>query len=149
MQSDGSRSSRGWCRLSPKNMKRSKLVGGRERKKGLKRKEKPKKKKRDGPSLERLCAPALTASLGRQRVVVAFAALALAAQHDGSGQEEEWRGDQQEQAKASKNPHHLETDGENVCRTTKRTYKLHQLTVISPSFKLEAGWQQAKTIYFT
>lgn len=96
-------------------MKRSKLVGGRERKKGLKRKEKQKNKERDGPSSERRAAPTLMASLGRQRVVVAFAALALAAQHDGSGQEEEGRGDQQEQAEASKNPHHLETDGKKIC----------------------------------
>lgn len=109
--------------------------------------QKKKKRERDGPSSERLCAPTLPASLGRQRVVVAFAALALAAQHDGSGQEEERRGDQQEQAEASKNPHHLETDGENMCRTTTRTYRLHQLTVSSPSITLEFWWQQAKTIY--
>lgn len=48
--------------------------------------------------------------LGRQRVVVAFAALALAAQHDGRGQQEEGGGDQQEEAKAGENPHHLGTD---------------------------------------
>lgn len=34
--------------------------------------------------------------LGGQRVVVAFTALALAAQDDGRGQEEEGGGDQQE-----------------------------------------------------
>lgn len=108
MQSDGSRSGQGWCRLSPKNMKRSKLVGGRERKKGLK------KGKKDGPSLKRLSAPALTSCLSWQWVVVAFAALALAAEHNGSGQKEERGGNQQEQAEASENPHNLQTSGKNM-----------------------------------
>lgn len=63
--------------------------------------------------------------LGRQRVVVAFAALALAAQHDGRGQQEEGGGDQQQETEAGENPHHLETDeesdftpGEQVSSTT-------------------------------
>lgn len=49
--------------------------------------------------------------LGRQWVVVAFAALALAAQHNGRGQEEEGGGDQKQEAEAGENPHHLERDG--------------------------------------
>lgn len=84
-------------------MKRSKLVGGRERKR-------VEKGKKDGPSLKRLSAPALTSCLSWQWVVVAFAALALAAEHNGSGQKEERGGNQQEQAEASKNPHNLHTD---------------------------------------
>lgn len=47
--------------------------------------------------------------LGWQRVVVAFAALALAAQYDGRGQEEEGGGDQQQETEAGENPHHLQT----------------------------------------
>ncbi|TNN80213.1 hypothetical protein EYF80_009538 [Liparis tanakae] len=58
--------------------------------------------------MKRVSAPALMACLGRQRVVVAFAALALAAEDDGSGQEEERGGDQQEQAKSSEDPHNLQ-----------------------------------------
>lgn len=45
--------------------------------------------------------------LGWQWVIIAFAALALAAEDDGSGQKEEGRGNQQEQAKASKDSHNL------------------------------------------
>lgn len=45
--------------------------------------------------------------LGRQRVVVAFAALALAAEHDGRGQQEERGRHQQEQPEAGENPHDL------------------------------------------
>lgn len=45
--------------------------------------------------------------LGRQRVVVSFAALALAAEDDGCGQEEKGGGDQEEQAEAGKDSHHL------------------------------------------
>lgn len=45
--------------------------------------------------------------LGRQRVVVAFAAFALAAEDDGRGQQEEGRGDQQEQAEPGEDPHNL------------------------------------------
>lgn len=71
---------------SAQKMKLSKLVGGKECKKGVKR------TKKDGPSLKRLSAPAPTACLGWQRVVIAFAALALAAEDDGSGQEEEGGG---------------------------------------------------------
>lgn len=48
------------------------------------------------------------ACLGWQRVVIAFAALAFAAEDDGSGQKEEGGGNQQEQAKASKDPHNLQ-----------------------------------------
>ena len=70
--------------------------------------------------MERRRAPAPTAPLGWQRVVVAFAALALAAEHDGSGQEEERGGNQQEQAEASKNPHNLHANirKEHVNTTT-------------------------------
>lgn len=50
-----------------------------------------------------------TAPLGRQRVVVAFAALALAAEHDGRGQQEERGRHQQEQPEAGENPHDLRT----------------------------------------
>lgn len=65
------------------------------------------RKKEDGASWKWLPTPPPTAPLGRQRVVVAFAALALAAQHDGSGQQEERGGHQEEQAEAGENPHHL------------------------------------------
>lgn len=71
---------------SAQKIKLSKLVGGKECK-GVKR------TKKDGPSLKRLSAPTPTASLGWQRVVVAFAAFALAAEDDGGGQEEERGGD--------------------------------------------------------
>lgn len=64
-------------------------------------------KKKDGASLNWLPALPPMVRLGRQRVVVAFAALALAAEHDGCGQQEEWGGDQQEQPKAGENPHDL------------------------------------------
>lgn len=57
--------------------------------------------------MKRLSAPAPMACLGWQWVVVAFAALALAAEDDGSGQEEEGGGNQQEQAEASEDPHNL------------------------------------------
>lgn len=60
-------------------------------------------------------APASAACLGRQRVVVTFAALALAAQDDGRGQEEEGGGDQQEQAEPGEDPHHLQGDGRRQC----------------------------------
>lgn len=60
--------------------------------------------------MKRRCAPALMACLGWQRVVVAFAALALAAEDDGSGQKEEGGGNQQEKAEASKDPHDLQGD---------------------------------------
>lgn len=86
---------------SAQKMKLSKLVGGKECKKGVKR------TKKDGPSLKRLSAPTPMACLGWQRVVIAFAALAFAAQDDGSGQEEEGGGNEQEQAEASKDPHDL------------------------------------------
>lgn len=46
--------------------------------------------------------------LGRQRVIIAFAALTLAAKDNGCGQEEEGRGDQQEQAEAGKDPNDLQ-----------------------------------------
>lgn len=46
--------------------------------------------------------------LGWQWVVIAFAALALAAEDDGSCQKEEGGGDQQEQAEPSKNPYNLQ-----------------------------------------
>lgn len=45
--------------------------------------------------------------LGRQRVVVAFAALALAAEHDGRGQQEERGRHQQEQPETGEDPHDL------------------------------------------
>lgn len=60
--------------------------------------------------MKRLSAPALMVCLGRQWVVIAFAALALAAEDDGSGQEEEGGGNQKEQAEASKDPHNLQGD---------------------------------------
>lgn len=63
--------------------------------------------KKDSASLNWLPARPPTVRLGRQRVVVTFAALALAAEHNGSGQQEEGGGDQQEQAEAGENPHHL------------------------------------------
>ena len=50
------------------------------------------------------------ACLGWQGVVVAFAALALAAEDDGSGQEKEGGGNEQEQAEASEDPDHLQGD---------------------------------------
>lgn len=46
--------------------------------------------------------------LGWQWVVVAFAALAFAAEDDGSGQKEEGGGNQQEQTEASEDPHDLQ-----------------------------------------
>lgn len=58
--------------------------------------------------MKRLLVAALMASLGRQRVIVPFAALALAAEDNGRGQKEEGGGHQQEQAKASKDPHDLQ-----------------------------------------
>ncbi|KAG8013345.1 hypothetical protein GBF38_021660 [Nibea albiflora] len=45
---------------------------------------------------------------GWQWVVIAFAALAFAAEDDGGGQEEEGGGNQQEQAEASEDPHDLQ-----------------------------------------
>lgn len=45
--------------------------------------------------------------LGRQRVVIAFAAFALAAEDYGSGQEEEGGGNEQEQAEAGEDAHDL------------------------------------------
>lgn len=57
--------------------------------------------------MKRLSAPALMACLVWQWVVIAFAALALAAEDNGSGQKEERGGDQQEQAKSSEDPHNL------------------------------------------
>lgn len=93
-----------------KQTKRSKLTGRRttwrrsRKKKGGEKKKKTRSKKMAHPRLPRRL-------LGRQGVVVAFAALALAAQHDGCGQEEEGGGDQQQEAEAGKDPHHLEKDG--------------------------------------
>lgn len=58
--------------------------------------------------MKRLSAPALMACLVWQWVVIAFAALALAAEDNGSGQKEERGGDQQEQAKSSEDPHNLQ-----------------------------------------
>ena len=52
--------------------------------------------------------PAPMVCLGWQRVVIAFAALALTAQDDGSGQKEEGGGHQQEKAETSKNPNNLQ-----------------------------------------
>lgn len=52
--------------------------------------------------------------LGWQWVVIAFAALALAAEDDGSGQKEEGGGHQQEQAEASKDPHNLHQEKLNT-----------------------------------
>lgn len=60
--------------------------------------------------MELLSAPALMVCLGWQWVVIAFAALALAAEDDGSGQKEERGSNQQEQTKASKDPHNLQGD---------------------------------------
>lgn len=45
--------------------------------------------------------------LGRQRVIVPFTALAFTAQHDGRGQQQERRGNQEQQAETCKDPHHL------------------------------------------
>lgn len=64
-------------------------------------------RKKDGASLNWFPAWPWMVRLGWQRVVVTFAALALAAEHNGSGQQEERGGDQQEQAEAGKNPHNL------------------------------------------
>lgn len=77
-------------------------AGGRETKK------RKAKKKNEAPPCERLLhvwAPLV--GLGRQRVVVSFAALALAAEDDGCGKEEKGGGDQEEQAEAGKDSHHL------------------------------------------
>lgn len=84
----------------PKNKQsaRSWQGGGRREE----RKER-KQKARRWPILE-----AARGLLGWQRVVVAFAALALAAQHDGRGQEQEGGGDQQQEPEAGEDPHHLE-----------------------------------------
>lgn len=65
------------------------------------------RKKKDSESLNCLPARPRAVRLGRQRVVITFAALALATKHDGSGQQEERGGDQQEQAETGENPHHL------------------------------------------
>lgn len=51
--------------------------------------------------------------LSWQWVVVAFAALALAAEDDGSGQKEEGGGNQQEQAEPGKDPHNLRSVPDN------------------------------------
>lgn len=45
--------------------------------------------------------------LGGQRVVVTFTALALAAEYEWGGQQQEWRGHQEQEPKASKNAHDL------------------------------------------
>lgn len=72
---------------------------GEKERKGVKR-------KKDGPSLKRL--QLYWHVLGWQWVVIAFAALALAAQDDGSGQEEEGGGNQQEKAESGKDPNNLQ-----------------------------------------
>lgn len=87
----------------PQEIKHSKLVGGEERKGGRG----GEKEIKHGPSMKWGSTSALMACLGWQGVVVAFAALALAAEDDGSGQKEEGGGDQQEEAEASKDPHNL------------------------------------------
>lgn len=80
-------------------------MGGRERIKGVK------KEKIGWPILEVALRSRLRlACLGWQRVVIAFAALALAAEDDGSGQEEEGGGNEQKQAEASEDPDHLQGD---------------------------------------
>lgn len=62
----------------------------------------------DGPSMTRLETSGVwLRGLGRERVVVAFAALALAAEDDGRGQEEERWGDEQEQAETGEDAHNL------------------------------------------
>lgn len=94
MQSDGSRSGRGLERAQPEKNE----AGGRR---GTKRDEKEIK---HGLSMKH---PAPMVCLGWQRVVIAFAALALTAQDDGSGQKEEGGGHQQEKAETSKNPNNL------------------------------------------
>lgn len=58
--------------------------------------------------MEWISTPALMVRLGWQWVVITFAALTLAAEDDGSGQEEEGWGNQQEQAEASEDPHNLQ-----------------------------------------
>lgn len=53
-------------------------------------------------------------ALGRQRVVVAFTALALAAEDNGRGQKEERGRHQQEEAEPGKDPHNLQGEsGQN------------------------------------
>lgn len=72
-----------------RKMKHSKLVGGKECKGG-------EKGKKMAHPWGWLSASSPTPRLGWQRVVIAFAALALAAEDDGSGQKEERGGNQQE-----------------------------------------------------
>lgn len=45
--------------------------------------------------------------LGRQRVIVPFTAFTFTAQHDGRGQQQERRGNQEQQTEACEDPHHL------------------------------------------
>lgn len=75
--------------------------------------------------MECISTPALMVWLGWQRVVITFAALTLAAQDDGSGQEEEGWGNQQEQTKASKDPHDLQGE-----RPTKNIIKHFNLNAV-------------------
>ena len=53
-------------------------------------------------------APASRHSLGGQRVVVTFTALALAAKNKGSGQEQERGGHQEQEPKSGKDAHDLQ-----------------------------------------
>ena len=87
MQSNGSPKRPGLMQAQPKKMKLfSKLVGGKEWK-GVKG------DRKRWPILEMARHFKFSWRLGRQWVVVAFAALALAAEDNGSGQKEERGGD--------------------------------------------------------
>ena len=84
--------------------------------------------------MKRLSAPALMARLGWQWIVIAFAALALAAEDNGSGQKKEGGGNQQEQAKASKDPHNLQGDIRKNKYTDVNTALMHTVPAMCRSW---------------
>ena len=68
-------------------------------------------------------------SLGGEGVVVTFAALALAAEDDGRGQEQEGGGDQQEQAEPCEDPDHLQGAEESAESNQGRNERVRSIRV--------------------